>query len=668
MADVIKQLPDFVSNQIAAGEVVNRPSSVVKELVENAVDAGGTNITVNFKNGGKDLIQVVDNGCGMSVIDARLAFDKHATSKISSVDDIYSLSSLGFRGEALASIASIAEVELKSRRDDSEVGTQVEINGGKFVNQSVISCAVGSQFSITNLFYNVPARKRFLDKSTKEAGYIHTEFNRVALCHPEIEFSLYDNDALVLKLPIGTLKQRIVGVVGKTMTTKLLEVDARTTLGSVKGYIGRPSSAKKSNRDQYLFVNGRYFKSPYFHKAILTAYEKLIAPTYQPSYFIYIDIEPDKIDVNVHPQKIEVKFDDGAALWQIISAAVRESIAKSGQAPQMDFDMDTSLDIPVLKVRDDKVLREPIIKSNPEFNPFDCYSGASVPRSISESGKGMLRSQFEGKFYNDEFEEVDQDEYFDSSTDRAIESYNEATHSAFEDDTNDDANGGVNEGASDVVSYESSLMEFIDGEEDTQIKVEFKEQPKTEIKDILSIGKRYIATVIDGNLSLIDTCRAYETILYYRYLKIVGSGSSVTQQLLFPECMVLSADDYQLMKQCISDFNTIGFDISFKDEYTIDIGGVPAEFSEIPTQELLYDLLDGMRDDVTSVDDVRREHLANVISKVGSAAYRRGGVRKCDLTQLIEELMITPNPSFTQSGLPIMTTLSPEEIGAKFNK
>ncbi len=660
MADVIKQLPDFVSNQIAAGEVVNRPSSVVKELVENAVDAGATNITVNFKNGGKDLIQVVDNGCGMSVIDARLAFDKHATSKISSVDDIYALSSLGFRGEALASIASIAEVELKSRREDSDVGTRVEINGGKFVNQSVISCAVGSQFAITNLFYNIPARKRFLDKSTKEAGYIHTEFNRVALCHPEVEFSLYDNDALVLKLPIGTLKQRIVGVIGKGMTTKLLEVDAHTTLGSVKGYIGRPSSAKKSNRDQYLFVNGRYFKSPYFHKAILTAYEKLIAPTYQPSYFIYIDIEPDKIDVNVHPQKIEVKFDDGAALWQIISASVRESIAKSGQAPQMDFEMDTSLDIPVLQMQsqDDRVMREPIIKSNPAFNPFDRYSGAVVPRSISESGKGLLRSKFEGNFYNDEFEIVDHEDYFDSSTDRAIESYNDSVHSVPTDDE-----------SSEDISYESSLMEFIEGEEDTQIKVEFEEQqPVAEVKDILSIGKRYIATVIDDNLSIIDTCRAYETVLYYRYLKVVGSGSSVTQQLLFPESMILSIDDYQLLKQCVSDFDTIGFDIVFKDEHAIDIMGVPAEFSEIPTQELLYDLLDGMRDDITSIDDVRREHLASVIAKVGSAEYRRGGVRKCNVEQLIEELMVTPNPSFTPSGLPIMTTLSQQEIGAKFTK
>lgn len=660
MADVIKQLPDFVSNQIAAGEVVNRPSSVVKELVENAVDAGSTNITVNFRNGGKDLIQVVDNGCGMSVIDARLAFDKHATSKISSVDDIYSLSSLGFRGEALASIASIAEVELKSRREDSDVGTQVEINGGKFVNQSVVSCAVGSQFAITNLFYNIPARKRFLDKSTKEAGYIHTEFNRVALCHPEVEFSLCDNDALVLKLPIGTLKQRIVGVVGKGMTTKLLEVDAHTTLGSVKGYIGRPSSAKKSNRDQYLFVNGRYFKSPYFHKAILTAYEKLIAPTYQPSYFIYIDIEPDKIDVNVHPQKIEVKFDDGAALWQIINAAVRESIAKSGQAPQMDFDMDTSLEIPILQVQDDRVLREPVIKSNPAFNPFDLYSGASVPRSISESGKGLLKSQFEGKFYNDEFEIIDHEDYFDSSTDRAIESYNDAINRTSGEDFSGDS--------SDDISYESSLMEFIDGEEDTQVKAEFIEQPTTVVKDILSIDKRYIATVVDGNLSIIDTCRAYEAVLYYRYLKLVGSGSSVTQQLLFPESMVLSIDDYQLLKQCSSDFDTIGFDIIFKDEHAIDIVGVPAEFSDISTQELLYDLLDGMRDDVTSIDDVRREHLASVISKVGSAAYRRGGVSTCNVSQLIDELMATPNPSFTSSGLPIMTTLSQQEIGAKFSK
>ena len=282
----IRVLPDGVANQIAAGEVVGRPASVVKELLENAVDAGSTSVTVNFKEGGRALIQVVDNGCGMNEPDARMAFERHATSKIASVEDLSRLHSFGFRGEALPSIASVAEVELRTRTASAEVGTRVTINGGAFVAQEPVQTPVGTQFLVKNLFFNVPARRRFLKEPTVEARHLTSEFQRVALCHPEIEFTLYNNDTLVYSLPPGNLRQRIAGICGKGLANNLLDVAVETSIVKIEGYVGHPSVAKKTNREQYLFVNGRYFRSPYFHKAVLQAYEKLIAPETQPPYFL----------------------------------------------------------------------------------------------------------------------------------------------------------------------------------------------------------------------------------------------------------------------------------------------------------------------------------------------------------------------------------------------
>ncbi len=333
MADRIRLLPEVVANQIAAGEVVNRPASVVKEMMENSIDAGATRVQVNFRDGGRDLIQIVDDGCGMSPIDARMAFDRHATSKIAAVEDIYALSTFGFRGEALASIAAVAQVELRTRQEGDDVGTCTEINGGQFVSQTPVMCPVGSQFYVRNLFYNVPARRRFLDKSTTSAAQIRTEFQRVALCNPHIGFELYSNDAPVYTLAASSLAGRIVDVVGRHIKQNLLEVEADTSIARAEGFIGRPAAAKRRNTEQYLFVNGRFFKSAYLTGAILKAYEKLIPENCTPSYFLYLTIDPSRIDVNVHPQKTEVKFADEDAVWQIVNAAVRETLAKTGAVP-----------------------------------------------------------------------------------------------------------------------------------------------------------------------------------------------------------------------------------------------------------------------------------------------------------------------------------------------
>ena len=368
MADKIRLLPEVVANQIAAGEVVNRPASVVKEMMENAIDAGARTVKVNFRDGGKDLIQIVDDGSGMSPIDARMAFDRHATSKITSVEDIYALNTFGFRGEALASIAAVAQVELRTRQEGDEVGTQTEINGGQFAGQTPVMCPVGAQFFVRNLFYNVPARRRFLDKSTTSAAQIKAEFQRVALCNPHIAFELYANDAPVYTLCATSLAGRIVDVVGRHIKQNLLEVDADTSIARIGGYIGRPAAAKRRNGEQYLFVNGRYFKSSYLTSAIMKAYEKLIPESSSPSYFLYLTIDPSRIDVNVHPQKTEVKFADEEAVWQIINAAVRETLAKTGAVPLMDFDRDGIVEIPALSKG--AVYSEPRAMSNGDYNPF----------------------------------------------------------------------------------------------------------------------------------------------------------------------------------------------------------------------------------------------------------------------------------------------------------
>lgn len=573
MAGKIKLLPEFVANQIAAGEVVNRPASVIKEMMENAVDAGAQSVTVAFKEGGREMIQVIDDGCGMSVVDARMAFDRHATSKIGSADDIYSLMTFGFRGEALASIAAVAEVGLKTRRSEDEVGTLVEIAGGRFVQQEPVSCPGGSQFTVRNLFYNVPARRRFLDKSSTEARHIVTEYQRVALCNPDIAFALYDGEALLSKLQPGTLKQRIIGVVGQKIAKELLEVRAETSIVRIEGYVGTPATARQSNREQFLFVNGRYFRSAYFHKAVVAAYEKIIPHNTQPSYFLYLTIGPERIDVNVHPQKTEIKFEDGGQIWQIIGAAVRESLAKSGVVPPLDFDIDTSVDIPVY--RSGIEYKAPAFRGNPDFNPFDS-------------------------------------------------------------------------------SGDDDLIEFIErgGGEQQKLSLDVERARGA----VLAVGGRYAVTADEGGLRIVDMRRAREAILYERYGAMLAGGNSVCQQLLFPEEMALSSDDAMLMRERLADFTAFGFDIALNSEHTATIRGVPADFSTAPEQAI-YQLLDALRDDTGTGEEIRRKKLAATMARLGAAT--RGTE---DAGTLLDAWQACGTPSFTPGGNCVTTTITEEEI------
>ena len=370
MSDLIKLLPDSVANQIAAGEVIQRPASVVKELIENSVDAGATSIKVIARDSGRTLIQVIDNGTGMSETDARLAFERHATSKITVAQDLFAITTKGFRGEALASIAGVAMVELKTRRQDDESGTFISISGSKVEAQEICSCPAGSSFAVKNLFFNVPARRKFLKSDSTELRHIINEFQKVVLGHPAVTFSLYHNDSEIYNLPAGNLRQRIVGVFGKSINQDLITVDTETSLIKISGFIGKPENARKTFGEQFFFVNDRFIKHPYFHKAVLEAYQNILPPESIPSYFIYLEADPSGIDINIHPTKTEVKFEDERAIWQILMASVREALGRFNIVPSLDFENEALVDIPI-RSTSGRIPEAPVIEINNAYNPFE---------------------------------------------------------------------------------------------------------------------------------------------------------------------------------------------------------------------------------------------------------------------------------------------------------
>ncbi len=607
MADRIRLLPEVVANQIAAGEVVNNPSSVVKEMMENAVDAGATSVTVNFRDGGKELIQIVDNGCGMSPIDARMAFDRHATSKIRQAEDIYSISTFGFRGEALASIAAVAEVEVRTRQARDEFGTSVEIGGGTFRDQKTITCPAGTQFLVRNLFYNTPARRRFLDKSTTESRRIKEEFRRVALCNPDRTFILFENDSPVYNLPPASLRQRIVGAIGKTIAGNLLEAGADTSLVRIEGFVGRPEAAKQNNPEQYLFVNGRYFKSQYFNKAILSAYDKLIPANVKPSYFIYLTIDPERIDVNVHPQKTEVRFEDGTALWQILAAAVREALGKQGARPMMDFDMDTSVEIPVH--RRGIAYKSPEIRPNPDFNPF------REKASDVRMGEGYQTAEFM---------------HYPSAMDDGC--------------------------AKGPQQADMSLIEFIEGDDAWQ--------PTLEIEGMASFGRpvsidgRYCAAAAGGDLMVVDVRRAWEAVLYERYTQTAASGGGVSQMLLFPEQAALSQQEADLAREYREELVQAGFGLKMNGD-AVEIDAVPADFTDRAAGDLLRELLNtlaGPHDPAQA----RASRIAAAMARTG--ASHQSITDETLLAELLRELAACGQANYTPGGLPVAFRITRNEI------
>lgn len=671
MADKIRLLPELVANQIAAGEVVDRPASVVKEMMENAIDAGAHSIKVNYRDGGRELIQIVDDGCGMSPLDARMAFDRHATSKIREAEDIYALRTYGFRGEALASIAAVSQVEVRTRQAEDEIGTQVEIHGGQFVTQQPVMTPVGTQFFVRNLFFNMPVRRSMLEKRTTSGAQIKSEFQRVALCYPEIEFELYANDALVYQLPANTLAGRIVDLVGRSIKQNLLEVEASTSIASVRGFIGRPSAAKRRNSEQFLFVNGRYFENSYLVSALMRGYEKLIPPTVQPSYFLFLEIDPSRIDVNIHPKKTEVRFADKEAVWQIIHAAVRETLAKSGAVPMMDFDRTTDIEIPTL--RQGAIYREPRAISREDYNPFsDSYIDPSAP----DPNKDFR--PFDVPFRDPdslEVQDVASEGNQPSMRGYAAPSFpvGGSSRSSYRPhfEPSEEFEEFISGGGTPVVEptvqlpmvEEESLVDFCSEGEDEVIQSALSIEQPVAFRSPMVIGGGLAVALLEGRPVVVELRRAEERVLYEEYLARFAAGSAVSQQLLFPEQLLLSHEEYALLEEQEVALATLGFDLAFQGGGAIEVRALPANVALEELEQLLYELLQSFAEPIP-LEQLRRERMAQILATRGAAKVVKG-ITNEEAAALLDRLAASGQYSFSPTGKPILAELSCEELRAR---
>ena len=639
----IKLLPDIVANQIAAGEVVNGPSNVVKEMMENSLDAGAKCVRVNFRNGGRDLIQIVDDGSGMSADDARLAFARHATSKISSIEDVYRLHTFGFRGEALASIAAVAEVELRTRREEDEVGTTTSISGGEFRSQTPVSCSVGSQFMVRNLFYNVPSRRKFIaGDNSRLASQIKSEFQRVALCNPGVEFELRQNDALIYSLQPTNRAGRIVDLVGKHIKHNLLEVNVNTSVVHIEGFVGRPAAAKKRNNEQYLFVNGRYFNSIPMQRAIVRAYDKLIPDGCMPSYFLYLSVEPDMVDVNVHPQKTTVKFAEHDVILEILQAAIRETLAKTGAVPMMDFSAESRIEIPVFE-SEKRVYAMPRSSSNTAYNPFiDEYIDPTAPLpDVPFTGFDVP--------YKDEMPRAKSVSPKASVAEEQEEYYS----------LRPSGMGSVIEYIDEDGGEEQQAFDFIESGTAQCSTIEFGE--------VMAIPGGYAIAICRGAAVVVALRRAKERILYEDIMHSMSLGAAPVQRMFFAEELVLSLDEYSLMEEHATEFAALGFEVEYRGEGLIAVSGRPAVIdAATPIDVLIYELLHGIEDGTMPIER-ERERLAELMARRGSANYG-GNVRSGDAEELLRRLAMCDAPSYTPSGAPIMVEITAEELAAKLMK
>ena len=621
MADCIKLLPEIVANQIKAGEVVESPSSVVKEMMENAIDAGASEVTVNFVNGGRDLVQIIDNGRGMSPMDARMAFECHATSKIASLDDIYALHTFGFRGEALSSISAVSQVELITRQADCEVGTQTIINGGEFVSQTPVAAPEGSQFLVRNLFYNTPARRKFINsKESSLSSDIKREFRRVALCHPEVACTLLNNSAPIYSLPESSLVERIVGIMGNATRRNLLEVDVETTIATVKGYVGRPETARNNSSEQYMFVNGRYFRSPYLNKAVSKAYEKLIPEKGYPSFFLYITVDTERVDVNVHAQKTEVKFADNEAIWQIINAAVRETLATNGAMPLIDFEAEDLIDIPVQTTG--VKYAEPRATTKDYYNPFAENYTDEDDKSSSAGGWSSIPTV---------------SPEFDLASSMNFDFESKAADTDFD------------------------YFESGEGEEQSLgLDIETCEEPQN---ISLCCGKYAVAT-FTSKMLIVDLAKARERLLYDHYATSLHSGHSVSQQLLFPELLTLTEEEYDLIEEYAVDFASLGFDIKSQGANTIEVFGIPADVRTEQLDRAIYDLVQSLKLPQSAVE-LRRNALAQALAHseaVGIARFSQEEAERLTIQ------ILASKESYTPSGKRIVVPFALTEIKNLFEK
>jgi DNA mismatch repair protein MutL len=557
MPDVIKLLPDSVANQIAAGEVIQRPASVVKELMENSVDAGGKNIIVIIKDSGKTLIQVIDDGDGMSETDARLSFERHATSKITTAQDLFAITTKGFRGEALASIAAVAMVELKTRREESDTGILVVINGSKVLNQEPCSCPVGSSFSVKNLFFNIPARRKFLKSDNTEIRHIVNEFQKIVLAHPGIRFSLHHNDNEIYNLTTGNLRQRIIGVFGKQISQDLITLETETSLISIKGFIGKPENARRTYGEQFFFVNNRFMKHPYFHKAVVEAYQNILPVEAIPSYFIFMVADPASIDINIHPTKTEIKFEDERSIWQILMASVREALGRFNIVPSLDFENEALIDIPV-RNSSNRIPEPPNIEINTQFNPF-------LGEEREHERPGFIE-RFERE---------------------------------------------------NLANWEKLYLSL---EKENENPEQFEKIRESQRK-FFQIKNKYIACPVISGFMLIDQKRAHERVLYSRFLECLSNNRAVSQVDLYPVTAELNPADCFILKEIETELELLGFRIQHSGKNKITVNGRPSGSESSDPLEILEILLEDYKNTQADPSTGAKEKIAAAMATASAIPY-----------------------------------------------
>ncbi len=618
MSDIIRLLPDSVANQIAAGEVIQRPSSVVKELVENAIDAEAHEVHVLVTDAGRTCIQVIDDGKGMSPTDARLAFERHSTSKIKEAADLFSLRTMGFRGEALASIAAVAQVELKTRQEGEELGTRILLSGSQVESQEAIACPKGSNFSVKNLFFNVPARRKFLKSNQTELNNILAEFERIVLVHPDVAFTLHHNDVELFNLPASPLKQRVLSVFGKRLGQQLLPLEVETGLVSVSGFVAKPEFAKKKGAYQYFFVNGRYMRHPYFHKAVMGVYEHLVPAGEQVSYFIYFEVNPADIDVNIHPTKTEIKFENEQAIWQILAAAVKEALGRFNAVPAIDFDTEGMPDIPAFAP--DSFAGMPKTGTNPAYNPFDASGDTASPARYVRPAvewerlyEGIAsRREQEGGLFPQEGEEASS------------------------------AQGGGNVAA-------ASLGGAPEGK--SSLYYQFK--------------GRYVVTSVKSGLMLIDQHWAHVRILFDRYLAMQEEGRGASQGMLFPEAVQFSVSESVALDGIREELSAIGFDLGDLGGGTYSVNGVPAGIEGLDAAGLLRGMVHTAMEAGSDVRDEVRRALALSMAKAVAIPYGQA-LSDEEMASLVDALFACPVPNYSPEGRTVVAVIREEEIERLF--
>jgi DNA mismatch repair protein MutL len=613
MPDIIHLLPDSVANQIAAGEVIQRPASLIKELVENSVDSGSTEIKIIIKEAGKTLVQVIDNGCGMSDTDARLAFERHATSKINKAEDLFLIRTMGFRGEALASIAAVAQVELKTRKQEDELGTHIIIAGSVVESQTPASCPAGTNIIVKNLFFNIPARRKFLKTNSTELRHIIVEFQRIALTLPEIAFSLYHNDSEIYNLPeVSSLPQRISGIYGRGILPNLIPVKTETTIVNIKGYIGKPEFARKTYGEQYLFVNHRFMRHPYFHKAIMEAYKEILPPETVPSYFLYFEINPESIDINIHPTKTEIKFEDERAIWQILHASIREALGKFNIVPSLDFNTEGVIDIPVL--RKGQEADPPKVHYDPTYNPFErnqssnAFTNPNQPSPLEKSNLENWDRMYSG-----------------------LEKENSLPKEAPIPGTSDQGTLPIQETGIHIFQFKN----------------------------------KYILTPVKSGLMIIDQKRAHEKILFENYLNLIKTEKAPVQQSLFPESIELNPDDYVLLKEILDDLNHLGFDINDLGNRSVIINGYPPETDGGRMPEIIDSILEKYKTTASDLIQDRTEKIAVSLAKTAAIPYGKQ-LSTEEMRNFIDQLFACSTPNYSPTGKIIVSIIDLDEFEKRF--